>query len=174
MTILNPPEGASGERALQRPSGTVLNNQSIVSRVQCGTHSILFAADIEVEGLRRLGEEGRRPVTVVKVPHHGARSSLDREWLWQIRPQYAVISAGRANPYGHPVPDVLQAYAEENIHIFRTDHDGAIWITGRISTSEIAVARMRDVLLHPVVPRRCLWRCEQGIGTGCGFNFVIV
>ncbi len=161
LTILNPPEGESGERAPQRLSGTFLNNQSIVSRVQCGAHSILFAADIEVEGLRRLGEEGRQPVTVLKVPHHGARSSLDREWLGQIRPQYAVISAGRANPYGHPVPDVLQAYANENVHIFRTDHDGAIWMTGRISTSEIVVARMRDVLLHPVVPRRCLWRCEQ-------------
>ncbi|MBH0180912.1 MAG: DNA internalization-related competence protein ComEC/Rec2 [Nitrospira sp.] len=161
LTILNPPEGASGERVLQRLSGTVLNNQSIVSRVQCGVHSILFAADIEVDGLRRLGEEGRRPVTVVKVPHHGARSSLDREWIGQIRPHYAVISAGRSNPYGHPVLDVLEAYANEDIRVLRTDHDGAIWITGRISTSEIAVARMRDVLLHPVVPRRCLWRCEQ-------------
>ena len=161
MTILNPPESASGERAPQRLSGTVLNNRSIVSRVQCGTHSILFAADIEVEGLRRLGEEGRRPVTVLKVPHHGARSSLDREWLGQIRPQYAVISAGRSNPYEHPVSDVLQAYADENIRVLRTDHDGAIWITGRISTSEIAVALMRDMLLHPIVFRRCLWRCEQ-------------
>ncbi|MBY0249055.1 MAG: DNA internalization-related competence protein ComEC/Rec2 [Nitrospiraceae bacterium] len=161
LTILNPPEGTSGERAIQRPSGTFLNNQSIVSRVQCGAHSILFAADIEVDGLRRLGEEGRRPVTVVKVPHHGARSSLDREWLGQIRPQYAVISVGRANSYGHPVPDVLEAYANEHIRVLRTDHDGAIWITGRISTSEIAVARTRDALLHPVVPRHCLWRCEQ-------------
>jgi competence protein ComEC len=161
LTILNPTEGASVARATQRPSGTLLNNQSIVSRVQCGAHSILFAADIEVEGLRRLGEEGRRPVTVVKVPHHGARSSLDREWLGQIRPRYAVISAGRANPYGHPVPDVLQAYADENATVFRTDHDGAIWMTGRISTSEMTVVRMRDVLLHPVAPRRCVWRCER-------------
>jgi competence protein ComEC len=161
LTILNPTESASVDGALQRPSGTFLNNQSIVSRVQCGAHSILFAADIEVEGLRRLGEEGRRPVTVVKVPHHGARSSLNREWLGQIRPQYAVVSAGQANPYGHPSPDVLQAYADENIRVFRTDHDGAIWMTGRISKSEITVARMRDVLLHPVAPRLCLWRCEQ-------------
>ncbi|MBH0178513.1 MAG: DNA internalization-related competence protein ComEC/Rec2 [Nitrospira sp.] len=161
LTILNPPEGANVDRAIQRSSGTFLNNQSIVSRVQCGVHAILFAADIEVDGLRRLGDEGRRPVTVLKVPHHGARSSLDREWLGQIRPQYAVISVGRTNPYGHPVPDVLDAYADEDIHVFRTDYDGAIWITGRMSTSEMTVARMRDVLLHPVVPRRCLWRCEQ-------------
>ncbi|MDH5253745.1 MAG: DNA internalization-related competence protein ComEC/Rec2 [Nitrospira sp.] len=161
LTILNPPEEVMAEQAMQRPSGTVLNNQSIVSRLQCGAHSILFAADIEVDGLRRLGEEGRRPVTVVKVPHHGARSSLDREWLRQIRPHYAVVSAGRANSYGHPVPEVLQAYADESVAVFRTDRDGAIWITGRISTSEMTVVRMRDVLLQSVVPRLCLWGCEQ-------------
>jgi competence protein ComEC len=161
LTILNPSDEAGVERSVQRPSGTLLNNQSIVSRLQCGAHSILFAADIEVDGLHRLGEEGRRPVTVVKVPHHGARSSLDREWLGQIRPQYAVISAGLANPYGHPAPEVLQAYDDERITLFRTDRDGAIWVTGRISTSEMTVARMRDMLLHPIAPRLCLWRCEQ-------------
>jgi competence protein ComEC len=161
LIILNPPEEVMAEQAMQRPSGTVLNNQSIVSRLQCGAHSILFAADIEVDGLRRLGEEGRRPVTVVKVPHHGARSSLDREWLRQIRPQYAVVSAGRANSYGHPAAEVVRAYAEEQAEILRTDRDGAIWITGRISTSEMTVVRMRDLLLQSVVPRLCLWGCER-------------
>jgi competence protein ComEC len=72
-----------------------------------------------------------------------------------------VISAGLANPYGHPAPEVLQAYDDERITLFRTDRDGAIWVTGRISTSEMTVARMRDMLLHPIAPRLCLWRCEQ-------------
>jgi competence protein ComEC len=161
VRILNPSENVVVERTIGRPSGTSLNNQSIVLRLQCGGHAILFAADIEVDGLGQLGDEGRRPVTLVKVPHHGARSSLDRTWLGQIRPRYAVISAGHANPYGHPLPDVLQAYAGENVTVLRTDRDGAVWITGRISTSEIAVNRMRDLLLQPVVPRFCLWRCER-------------
>jgi len=161
LTILNPPEAAKGHLLAQRHSGTALNNQSIVSRLQCGVRSILFAADIEVDGLRQLTEEGRQPVTLLKVPHHGARSSLDRNWLGEIDPQYAVISVGRANSYGHPVQSVLQAYEDQNIAVYRTDLDGAVWVTGRLSTSEFAVTRMRELILQPVDPPHCLWRCEQ-------------
>jgi competence protein ComEC len=161
LTALNPPEEAGAERSMQRQDGASLNNQSIVSRLQCGAHSVLFAADIEIVGLRGLGEEGRQPVTVVKVPHHGARSSLDHDWIRQIRPRYAVISAGRSNSYGHPAPDVVQAYAHEQAAVFRTDHDGAVWINGRVSSSDITVTRMRDRILQPVTPRLCLWSCEQ-------------
>ncbi|TKS61951.1 MAG: DNA internalization-related competence protein ComEC/Rec2 [Nitrospira sp.] len=161
LTILNPSEEAKVHLVVQHRSGTSLNNQSIVSRLQCGAHSILLAADVEVEGLRQLSEEGRRPVTLLKVPHHGARSSLDREWLGQIHPQYAVISVGQANPYGHPVQSVLQAYADQNVAVFRTDLDGAIWIKGRLSTSDMGLTRMRDLIPRPVESPQCLWRCEQ-------------
>lgn len=161
LTILNPSRDLEGERSAPRLDGTSLNNQSIVSRLQCGTQAIVFAADIEIDGLRRLGKEGRQPVAVVKVPHHGARSSLDREWIGQIRPRYAVISAGRANSYGHPTADVLQAYEKEQAEILRTDHDGAIWVEGRLSSPDITVTRMRDRLLKPVDPRLCVWRCER-------------
>lgn len=161
LTILNPAHASEVQLAVHSHSGASLNNQSIVSRLQCGPRSILFAADIEVEGLRHLAGEGRQPVTLLKVPHHGARSSLDRAWLKQIHPQFAVISVGQANPYGHPVEAVLQAYAEENVTLYRTDRDGAIWITGRLSTSDITITRMRDRLLRPVDYRMCIWRCER-------------
>lgn len=151
------PTGQGGAHA----DGTALNNQSIVSRLECGAHAVLFAADIEIEGLRRLGEDGRRPVTVVKVPHHGAKSSFDRGWIGEIRPQYAVFSVGRDNSYGHPVPVVLHAYEEEHASVLRTDRDGAIWVTGRLSSSDITVTRTRDLLPQPVDSLRCPWRCEQ-------------
>lgn len=161
LTILHPSEGAEVPVSVQRHSGTALNNESIVSRLQCDAHSILFAADVEADGLRQLDEEGRRPVTLLKVPHHGARSSLDRDWIGQIHPRYAVVSVGRANPYGHPVQSVLQAYADQHVEVFRTDLDGAVWVTGRLSTSEIALTRMRDLIPRPVEPPQCLWRCER-------------
>ena len=161
LTILNPSEEGKVHLVVQRHSGTSLNNQSIVSRLQCGTRSILLAADVEVDGIRHLNRESRRPVTLLKVPHHGARSSLDHDWIGQIRPQYAVISVGRANPYGHPVPAVLQAYADQNVVISRTDLDGAVWVTGRLSTSDITLTRMRDLVPRPVDPPHCLWTCEQ-------------
>ena len=138
-----------------------MNNQSIILRLECGAHAILFAADIEVDGLRRLGEDGRRPVTVVKVPHHGAKSSLDREWITEIRPQYAVFSVGRGNSYGHPVPTVLRAYDEGRAALLRTDRDGAIWVTGRLSSSDVSVTRARDLILQPIDNSDCLWRCER-------------
>ncbi|MDX2251717.1 MAG: DNA internalization-related competence protein ComEC/Rec2 [Nitrospira sp.] len=160
--ILNPWEEVPIGQGRVHADGTTLNNQSIVSRLECGAHAVLFAADIEIDGLRRLGEDGRRPVTVVKVPHHGAKSSFDRGWIGEIRPQYAVFSVGQGNSYGHPVPAVLHAYEEERAAVFRTDHDGAIWVTGRLSTVDIAVTRMRDLLPQPVVSLQCPWRCEQG------------
>lgn len=162
LRVLNPyPEGATHEEIGTRKNGTALNNRSIVLRLDCANHSLLFAADIEKEGIVRLGEEGWKPVTVVKVPHHGARSSLDHDWVRRIRPRYAVISAGRANTYGHPVPDVLQAYAEVQASILRTDRDGAIWIRGRLSSPDLTVTRMRDRLFEPVSLRQCLVDCER-------------
>jgi competence protein ComEC len=160
LTILNPLEQFPGLDEVQLSSGTSLNNHSIVSRLQCGAHSILFAADIEAGGLSRLTRDGRRPVTVLKVPHHGARSSLDREWLRQLRPQYAIISVGVGNPYGHPGQSVLQAYKDQETTVYRTDLDGAVWVTGRLSTSEFTVERMRDLVMEPVDLLNCPWRCE--------------
>ncbi|TKB63091.1 MAG: DNA internalization-related competence protein ComEC/Rec2 [Nitrospira sp.] len=160
LSILNPPETSVVRESTQSPTGTLLNNLSIVSRLQCGPSSILFAADIETGGLRQLNAEGYQPVTVLKVPHHGARSSLDYDWIQQLHPQYAVVSVGAANPYGHPVESVLQAYQDQHSTVFRTDRDGAIWVTGRLSTSELTVNRMRDLIVQPVDFPRCLWRCE--------------
>lgn len=160
LNILNPPETPMIGESIQPFTGTLLNNLSIVSRLQCGASSILFAADIETAGVKRLNEEGHQPVTVLKVPHHGARSSLDLNWIQHLRPRYAVVSVGAANPYGHPVESVLQAYQDQHSMVFRTDHDGAIWVTGRLSTSDVTVSRMRDLLVQPVDIPRCMWRCE--------------
>jgi competence protein ComEC len=161
LRILNPPEAGEEGTSIQRDSGTALNNRSIVSRLQCGSHSVLFAADVEVGGLQKLGTEGRQPVTLLKVPHHGSGSSLDRDWIEGLRPQYAVISVGRGNPYGHPVPSVVQAYENQDVVLYRTDRDGAVWMTGRLSKPEVRMTSMRDLLPQPVNPLRCLWRCEQ-------------
>ncbi len=160
LKILNPLANESTPVA-QRPSGALLNNRSIVSRLECGSHAVLFAGDIEVDGLRRLGQDGRDPVTVLKVPHHGSRSSLDAAWIHDVHPLYAVVSVGRANSYGHPVQAVLDAYAEQHSVVTRTDQDGAIWVTARLSSREITVTRMRDLMLEPVVRGTALWQDEQ-------------
>ncbi|MBH0208923.1 MAG: MBL fold metallo-hydrolase, partial [Nitrospira sp.] len=160
LTVLNPQDDATPADERSVHTGTELNNRSIVSRLDCGAHSVLFAADIETGGLHRLPEEGHRPVTVLKVPHHGARSSLDQEWIRQIHPQYAIISVGAANPYGHPAPAVIQAYEEQAIALYRTDRDGAVWIQGRLSGNDLTVTNMRELVIRPVDVWACPWRCE--------------
>jgi competence protein ComEC len=160
LHVLNPQAETALRDPVQSLTGTVLNNRSIVLRFECGPHSILFSADIETDGLRQLPENGRKSVTVLKVPHHGARGSLDQEWLRQVHPQYAVVSVGATNPYGHPAESVLKTYEQQDITVYRTDLDGAVWVTGRLSTAEFTVNRMRDLIIQPVDLFSCPWRCE--------------
>jgi competence protein ComEC len=160
LAILNPRHDAKPAGPISVHTGTELNNRSIVSRLDCGAHSILFAADIETDGLHRLPETGHQPVTVLKVPHHGARSSLDENWLWHVHPKYAIISVGATNPYGHPAPAVIKTYEDQSIEMYRTDRDGAVWVQGRLSSSDLTVTSMRELVIRPVDWFTCPWRCE--------------
>jgi competence protein ComEC len=63
---------------------------------------------------------------IVKVGHHGSNTSTDPAFLHQLEPEEALISAGRKNRYGHPAPEVMEAFKNENIRIWRTDTDGAV------------------------------------------------
>ncbi len=161
LKTLNPPEGPAMSQVRETHSGSWLNNHSIVVRLQCGAHSILFAADLETDGLNGLGPDGWEPARVLKVPHHGARSSYDDEWLGAIHPTYAVVSVGRANRYGHPAESVVQGYRDHHISLYRTDMDGAVWVAGKLSTSELTVHRMQEMIVQPIDLPNCPWRCEQ-------------
>jgi competence protein ComEC len=164
LVVLNPP----ADEPLAVPShdghvgGHVLNNRSVVTRLICGTHTVLFAADVERDGLSRMiGSTSRRPIEVLKVPHHGAVSSLNRNWLASVHPQYAVFSAGRNNPYRHPAAAVLDAYGAEGSTVLRTDRDGGVWFTGSVSDATLDVHQARELLLQQTNSVSCLWRCEQ-------------
>lgn len=156
LDALNPPAGhgvaADGttREEEQTSSGSVLNNLSVVVRLECGPHSFLFPGDVEVEGLARMKRDGRQwKVEVVKVPHHGARSSLDAEWLRQLDADVAVVSVGRRNPYGHPAAAVLDTYRELGISLRRTDLEGAVSMSASAS-SGLSVRSARDSRLRPV------------------------
>lgn len=162
LSALHPsaPDVPSGGQVM-RTSGADLNNRSLVTRLDCGVQSVLFTGDAETAALRRLMEASSSgPVTVLKIPHHGAKGSLDPEWLRRMAPRYAVVSAGRRNPYGHPAPAVLEAYAAERVPVLRTDIDGAVWITGRLSSDTLSVGRWRDLQFERTDPSACLLRCE--------------
>jgi competence protein ComEC len=119
--------------------------------LDCGLHAILFTADIEVGALKVLSGGGAMAgVRVLKVPHHGALSSLDEGWIRQVRPEVAVISVGAYNPYGHPADDVLAAYERNGVDLYRTDQQGAVWITAKLSSGASQVQTARGNLLQPV------------------------
>jgi len=131
--------------------GSDLNNQSIITKLDCGLHSFLFTADAEREALGRLNQlPHHRAVQVVKVPHHGAKSSLNRKWINQLHREAAVISVGRHNRYGHPIPAVLEAYQKKGFPIYRTDQDGAVWITASLISPNLSIQTAQEQLLKPV------------------------
>jgi competence protein ComEC len=109
-------------------SGHGLNDSAIVMRVGLGEHRFLFTGDIERRAETELlrVEADRLPATVLKVPHHGSRTSSTPEFLEAVHPREAVISVGAYNPYHHPVPSVVEAYEARGIDLLRTDQAGQV------------------------------------------------
>lgn len=119
-------EGASVEvlapPAPARPAWRVRNDDSLVLAVRFGDLTLLLTGDVEAQGESRL----RRSAQVLKVPHHGSRSSSTPAFLAALAPRVALVSAGRGNVYGHPHPEVLARYHALGVHLLRTDRDGAL------------------------------------------------
>ena len=104
-----------------------VNNDSLVLRLTYGDVRILFTGDIGrkvelrlVESRKDLGAE------IIKVPHHGSKTSSSAEFLNAVHPQYAIFSLGQRNQYRFPSEMVLERYRERGCRILRTDRLGAI------------------------------------------------
>ena len=115
------------------------NDAARVLRVDFGLASVLLASDVEAAGEHALVASGAPlGVTVLKVPHHGSRTSSGSALLAAVCPSVAVISVGGRNPYGHPDPGVLARLATTGADIYRTDHDGAILLETNGRTLTVA------------------------------------
>lgn len=86
----------------------------------------LLMGDLDRNAEKNLPSEFYSPTTVLKVGHHGSRSSSHREWLEQISPRFSVISVGARNRYGHPNETVLKELDRLGSHILRTDLHGYV------------------------------------------------
>ena len=117
VTALPPLDAPGGRR----------NDAGLVLRIEMGLVSFLLASDIGAAREHELVASGTRfGSTVLKVAHHGSRSSTTLEFLRAVRPTVAAISVGARNPYGHPDPGVLARLAEIGARVYRTDRDGAV------------------------------------------------
>ena len=122
------------------------NDNSIVLKVSFGATSILFTGDAERAEEQDLLNSGvNLQSTVLKVGHHGSDTSTSYPFLRAVAPQYAVISVGAGNSYGHPTEAVLSRLRDAGVTTFRTDMQGEITAvsdgqTINFSTAKNAVA----------------------------------
>ncbi|HOW27986.1 MAG TPA: ComEC/Rec2 family competence protein [Elusimicrobiota bacterium] len=106
------------------------NNNSIVLRIEHGVVSFLLTADIESDAEYELiiRQGPKLASTILKVPHHGAKTSSTEEFLDYVKPEVAVISCGRHNRFKHPNATVVRRYKDRNVQVYRTDKQGTIRI----------------------------------------------
>ena len=109
------------------PGPTARNDDSLVLLVRFGVHRFLLTGDAERATEQLLLSSQRLPrIDVLKVGHHGSKTSSSGEFLQALHPTFGIISAGLDNSYGHPHPDVLDRLSSEGVHVFRTDESGLV------------------------------------------------
>ncbi len=114
------------------------NNTSVVARLVFGENSFLFTGDIYKSVERDLIERGiYLKSDVLKVCHHGSKTSSAEEFIEYVSPEIAVILVGKDNPYKHPRPETLATLEKFGINILRTDIDGDIKLISNGSEIEI-------------------------------------
>ncbi|GAE31680.1 DNA internalization-related competence protein ComEC/Rec2 [Halalkalibacter hemicellulosilyticus] len=117
-----------------------LNDRSIVLYVELEGMTFLFTGDLEESGERMLLQ--RYPdlqVDVLKVGHHGSRTSTTAPFLEQLDPYAAFIPVGRSNRYDHPHEEVIERLANHGAFIWRSDQDGAVRLT--IHNGKVSITR---------------------------------
>lgn len=103
------------------------NNSSIVAKLSFGENSFLLTGDLSLSGEGKiLNLDEDITADVLKVAHHGSRSSTSDKFLDKISPQDAIVSVGKGNSYGHPHKEVLEKLKNRTIRIWRTDEVGNI------------------------------------------------
>lgn len=110
--------------------GDDLNNQSIVCKFTYGEISFLFTGDAETESERDMLREAPESLraSVLKVGHHGSKTSSSNAFIEAVTPQVAVISVGEDNEYGHPSALVISWLKAAGASVYRTDQAGNVII----------------------------------------------
>ena len=120
VQILHPPCGQTGLDT---------NDASLVLRLSHGEVDMLFSGDVEAAGERiLLGTPAPLQSEILKVPHHGSRSSSTRPFLEAVSPEIAVASLGYRNRFRFPAPEVVGRYEQQGTTLLRTDQVGTVTV----------------------------------------------
>lgn len=131
------------------PAGTFTesNNMSVVCRITFGQRRFLMMGDAEKKAENALLQNGADlRADVLKIGHHGSRSSTGSKFLAAVSPTHAVISCGMDNRYGHPHPETLDVLQKNGANIWRTDLSGTIMMTTDGTKLTIAVEQTEEAV----------------------------
>jgi beta-lactamase superfamily II metal-dependent hydrolase len=104
-----------------------LNDYSVVSRIVYGKTSLVLTGDAEKPAEKDiLNKDLICSADILKVGHHGSRTSTSDEWLYAVSPQFAVFSCGMNNDYGHPHKETIKRLEKNGIDYYRTDLLGTV------------------------------------------------
>lgn len=114
-------------------SDNSINNNSLVCKLNYKNYSMLFTGDIEAIAEKAILKKYSKNLNILKsdilkVAHHGSKTSSITEFIEKIKPKYAIIGVGEDNKFGHPSDNTIQNLEKANIRIFRTDKMGEIEI----------------------------------------------
>lgn len=109
-------------------SANKINNNSLVFKLIYQNFSMLFTGDIEKEGEEALlkNDVNNLKSDILKVAHHGSKTSSTEKFIKAVNPQIALISVGKDNLFGHPSNEVIKRFESYNVKILRTDLNGEI------------------------------------------------
>lgn len=104
-----------------------INDYSAVLQLTYGQNTFLFESDAQTQSEHEMIKAGYNlKADVLKVGHHGSHTSTSTEFLTKVHPNYAVISVGIGNVYGHPAIDTLNKLRKAGVKVYRTDESGTI------------------------------------------------
>lgn len=112
------------------PNAPSRNNDSIVLRLQLGRRALLLTGDVEMAGENgMLQARENLSADVVKVAHHGSRTSSVPAFIAAAQPRFAIISVGQTSIFGHPNPEVVERWKNSGAQVLTTGNSGTITVT---------------------------------------------
>lgn len=126
-----------------------INDYSVVCRLDTGDIEFLFTGD--AEGPAEAALTGQLDAEILKVGHHGSRTSTSSTFISKVNPVVAIISVGAGNSYGHPAPETLQRLAG-TATVYRTDSNGNIIISTDGKTYNVSAEKSSPQIALPQVP----------------------
>jgi competence protein ComEC len=146
LTVLAPSEPFFTKDNM-RSGGNEPNANSIVMRLDYGSFSMLLTGDAEEQTEHKLlTKDLNLAARVLKVGHHGSKYASAADFLARVKPEFAIVSCGAWNRYGHPSQAVLDRLraANPNIKLYRTDLHGEITITTRGGATDINIKPAKE------------------------------